>query len=231
MIQQNYQRVQAPSGLFRYYRRYFSLLALALLATLSACSSSEPELRFSESFIGEHNFTVVLNSAGDGLDISFNSQSDASYELFRSSTKACTSSSATDTCADYLDFTITGEGAYSDSLPERTYYYKLAVSLPGISEDFSAQYPPLDPPSSVSASAGDKQITLSWRGVSGASSYNLYGARVSGVTPDNYASLEDGFSVTEVASPYMLTNLINGTTYYLVRPEQHLSNLLQMRRL
>ena len=216
MIQQNYQRVQAPSGLFRYYRRYFSLLALALLATLSACSSSEPELRFSESFIGEHNFTVVLNSAGDGLDISFNSQSDASYELFRSSTKACTSSSATDTCADYLDFTITGEGAYSDSLPERTYYYKLAVSLPGISEDFSAQYPPLDPPSSVSASAGDKQITLSWRGVSGASSYNLYGSRSSGITPENYASLEGGFLVSGVTSPHVLDGLTNGATYYLV---------------
>ena len=216
MIQQNYQRVQAPSGLLRHYRRYFSLLALALLATLSACSSSEPELRFSESFIGEHNFTVALNSAGDGLDISFNSQSDASYELFRSSTKACTSSSATDTCADYLDFTITGEGAYSDSLPERTYYYKLAVSLPGISEDFSAQYPPLDPPGSVTASAGDKQITLSWRGVSGASSYNLYGSRSSGITPENYASLEGGFLVSGVTSPHVLDGLTNGATYYLV---------------
>ena len=216
MLHRYFNLAQAISSLAAHLHLCYSFAALALLMALAACSSSEPELRFSESFIGDHNFTVALNSAGDGLDISFNSQSDASYELLRSSTKACTSSSTTDDCADYFEFQMLGGGSYADSIPERTYYYKLAVSLPGISEDFSAQYPPLDPPGSVTASAGDKQITLSWRGVSGASSYNLYGARVSGVTPDNYASLEDGFLVSGVTSPHVLTDLTNGATYYLV---------------
>ena len=219
MIQQNYQRVQAPSGLFRYYRRYFSLLALALLATLSACSSSEPELRFSESFIGDHNFTVALNSVGDGLDISFNSQSDASYELFRSSSKDCTSSSATDSCADYLDFTITGEGAYSDSLPERTYYYKLAVSLPGVSEDFSARYPDIDPPSNVVVSAGHGQVSLSWDAVSGADSYNLYIANQDGVSTDSYDT-----RIADVTSPFLIDDLTNGLTYYFVLTAENSNN-------
>ena len=216
MLYRYFNRAQAISSLAAHLRRLYSFFVLALLVALSACSSSEPELRFSESFIGDHNFTVALNSAGDGLNISFNSQSDASYELLRSSSKDCTSSSTTDACTDYFEFQMLGGGSYADSLPERTYYYKLAVSLPGISEDFSAQYPPLDPPGSVTASAGDKQITLSWRGVSGASSYNLYGARVSGVTPENYASLEDGFLVSSVTSSHVLTDLTNGATYYLV---------------
>ena len=193
---------------------HIRITALALLVSLSACSSSEPELSFSDSFIQDHNFTVALNVAGDGLDISFTAQNDASYDLSRSSVKNC--SGEISACTDYLDFTITSEGAYSDSLPERTYYYKLAVSLPGISENFSAQYPPLDPPSSVTASAGDQQITLSWRGVSGASNYSLYGARVSGVTPNNYSTLEGGFTEHNLTSPHVLDGLTNGATYYLV---------------
>ena len=113
-----------------------SSLTLALLAILSACSS-ESELRFTDSFIQDHDFTVELNSDGDGLDISFTPQSDASYQLTRSSESGCSS----DTCADYLAFTINDDGTYSDSLPEVIYYYNLMVYLPGIGGELFSQYP------------------------------------------------------------------------------------------
>ena len=203
-----------PAALAANLSGYLWLVALALLISLSACKRSEPERHFSDSFTKGHDFTVELNSAGDGLDISFNAQSDVSYKLARSSDKNCGVNN-TD-CADYLGFAITEDAHYSDSLPERTYYYKLSVSLPKLSEEISAQYPPLDPPSSLSASAGDRQITLSWQDVSGASSYNIYGAQTSGITPENYAILEGGLSAQGVVSPYILTGLSNGTTYYLV---------------
>ena len=190
------------------------LIGLALLVGLSACNKADPKRELSNNFIQEHNFTVVLNTAGDGLDISFNAQNDASYKLARSSDKDCNITSSA--CADYLAFAITEDARYTDSLPERTYYYKLSVSLPGLTEELSAQYPPLEPPSLLSASAGDGQITLSWQDVSGASSYNIYGAQTSGVTPETYANLTGGLRAQGVVSPYVLTDLSNGTTYYLV---------------
>ena len=194
-----------------------SLLALlSLLIALSACSFSEPEASFNDGFIADHNFTVTLNSTADGLNISYDAQSNATYKLIRSSSKNCSSASSADDCADHLEFAIDENSKYADSLPERTYYYKLAVSMSSIQEDLSAQYPPLDPPSSITASVRDKQIALSWRAVPEATGYNLYGARISGVTQDNYSILEGGFVEQNISNPYTLTNLTNGVSYYLV---------------
>ena len=180
-------------------------ILLAPLILLSACIFSDPELSFSDSFIADHNFTVALNTTSDGLDISFTPQDNASYALTRSSAKTCSNISSDTTCADYIEFEIFVEDSnYIDSLPERTYYYKLAISMAGVNETLAAQYPPLDPPSLIAADAGDKQLTLSWLNVAGASSYNLYGAHVSGVTPENYATLEGGFRERGVTNPYTL---------------------------
>jgi hypothetical protein len=71
-------------------------------------------------------------------------------------------------------------------------------------------------PFRVSAAHGDAQITLAWDGILGAASYNLYYATVPGVTKDNYGTLPGGTRVASVTSPYTVSGLANGTTYYFV---------------
>lgn len=71
-------------------------------------------------------------------------------------------------------------------------------------------------PTGVSATAGNGQVTISWSDVTGATSYNLYMASQSGVTKSNYSSKTGGMAHTGVTSPYTLTGLTNGTTYYFV---------------
>jgi hypothetical protein len=68
----------------------------------------------------------------------------------------------------------------------------------------------------LAATGGIGKITVTWPGVSGSTSHNLYMARVSGVTPANYASLAGGAKVTGATSPYVLSPVPNGTTYYFV---------------
>ncbi len=62
----------------------------------------------------------------------------------------------------------------------------------------------------LSAIPLDGRVELSWNSVSGATGYNLYWSASSGVTPQN------GNKVTGVSSPYILSPLVNGTTYYFV---------------
>ncbi|MFZ2948581.1 MAG: DUF5666 domain-containing protein, partial [Desulfuromonadaceae bacterium] len=62
----------------------------------------------------------------------------------------------------------------------------------------------------VSAVGGINQITLSWNGVSGATSYNIYWSTTTGVTPAT------GAKITGAASPYVHTGLTASTTYYYV---------------
>jgi hypothetical protein len=65
-------------------------------------------------------------------------------------------------------------------------------------------------PTGVSASAGDKQVTISWGAVSGATSYNIYWSGTSGVTKTN------GTKISSVTSPYTHTGLTNNVPYYYI---------------
>ena len=65
-------------------------------------------------------------------------------------------------------------------------------------------------PTSVHATAGDGQVTLSWSAASGATSYNIYWATTGGVTKAN------GTRITTTTTPYVATGLTDGTTYYYV---------------
>ena len=210
MTQHNHRRAAATSA----------IAFLALLAILSACSS-ESELRFSDSFVQDHNFSVELNSDGDGLDISFNAQNDESirYQLARTSESGC----LVDTCADYLAFTMTDYSAfttatkaiYTDSLPTDTYYYELEISFPGISEKLFAQYPPTGIlPTDFTATAGDSQVTLSWTPYSDDITYNIYRSSDPDCALANYTSCADNALFTSKSSPFVDDGLTNGTTYY-----------------
>jgi len=100
-----------------------------------------------------------------------------------------------------------------------TYYYVVtAVDSAGESSaSAQASATPVAPvtapvaPTSLSATAGNAQVSLTWAASSGASSYNLYWSTTAGVTPAN------GTKISGITSPsYVQTGLTNGTTYYYV---------------
>lgn len=68
----------------------------------------------------------------------------------------------------------------------------------------------------LAAAGGNGRITLSWSQVANAESYDLYFSTEPGITPDTWATLKGGDVRLNVISPYQLTRLNNGTTYYLV---------------
>jgi 6-phosphogluconolactonase (cycloisomerase 2 family)/alpha-tubulin suppressor-like RCC1 family protein/fibronectin type 3 domain-containing protein len=71
-------------------------------------------------------------------------------------------------------------------------------------------YPAPAAPSGVTATAGIGSVTMTWDGVTDASSYNLYYSTSSGVTTAN------GIKVTDVVSGRSISGYTNGTTYYLI---------------
>lgn len=65
-------------------------------------------------------------------------------------------------------------------------------------------------PTSVTATAGDGQVTINWSAVSDATSYNVYWSATTGVTKTN------GTKISGTTSPYIHASLTNDTTYYYV---------------
>jgi alpha-tubulin suppressor-like RCC1 family protein len=83
-----------------------------------------------------------------------------------------------------------------------------ALSNPGIFSVPAA-------PTGVAATPGNGQLTVAWNTVSGATSYNLYVATAPGV--QEVPTGLPGYAIhLKVASPYVLSGLTNGTTYYIV---------------
>jgi|GEM_PF-7131196 len=69
---------------------------------------------------------------------------------------------------------------------------------------------------SVSLQNGDGQVTVNWADVAGATSYNIYYAKQTGVTPANYAAFTGGTALINVTSGRIITGLTNGTDYFFV---------------
>jgi fibronectin type 3 domain-containing protein len=65
-------------------------------------------------------------------------------------------------------------------------------------------------PIGVTVTPGNGQVTISWTSVSGATSYNIYWATFTGVTPLN------SFLKAGVTNPYTQKGLNNGSNYYYV---------------
>jgi hypothetical protein len=65
-------------------------------------------------------------------------------------------------------------------------------------------------PTGVTATGGVNQVSVSWTAVSGATSYNLYWSKKSGVTTAT------GTKITGATSPYVQTGLTDSTAYYYI---------------
>jgi hypothetical protein len=96
-----------------------------------------------------------------------------------------------------------------------TYYYVVAavntVEESGPSNEVSATpaAPTApDPPSGLTASAGDNQVGLTWTGSSGADSYTVKRGTISGTYDTSFSGI--------TTTSYIDTTAVNGTTYYYV---------------
>jgi hypothetical protein len=156
--------------------------------------------------------TGVNATAGDGqVIISWDGVSGAtSYNLYWLTSPEVSKASYTEKISN-----VSSPFTHGGRTNGTTYYYVVtSVNNCGESSESSrvaimaGQLPSM--PAAVNAVAGDGQVTISWDGVSGATSYNLYWSTVSGV---NKAT---GTKISNVTSPYTHTGRSNGTTYYYV---------------
>lgn len=71
----------------------------------------------------------------------------------------------------------------------------------------------IDPPTDVVVTAQDGALGVAWQQTTG--SANLYFAEAPGITQDNIEALTGGVVHRRVTSPFVVSGLVNGRTYYL----------------
>ena len=76
--------------------------------------------------------------------------------------------------------------------------------------------PQLPAPSNVQALPSDRKITLRWQETRGAERYNVYMAQQAGISPKSVKDFTSGAVFENATSPFEISDLQNGTTYYLV---------------
>ena len=180
-----------------------ALLVLPLLVTAGCGGGSNPSLAAPAG---------VTATAGDGqVSVTWNAVVDAtSYNIYYGTTAGVTTTTGTKVTGATSPSTVSG-------LTDGTTYYFVvtAVNAGGesvISSEASAKPVPAVPakPSGIQVTGGDGQAIVSWTGVTGADSYNIYYGTSAGVTTST------GTKVANATSPATVTGLTNATTYYFV---------------
>lgn len=100
----------------------------------------------------------------------------------------------------------------NNTVSEATIFFSGYGKLGEIGRQFTqTKIEGLTPPTGLTAIPGNEQVTLTWNTVQGATGYRIYWSANPGVSKTNYV-------VTASASttPYTITGLANGTTYYFV---------------
>lgn len=160
--------------------------------------------------------TAIAAFGGAGqVTISWESVGNATgYNIYYATSTGVTIDNGTKISAVTTPYVQTGLTA------ESTFYYIVtAVNSAGesvVSEQVSATTNVSSPvvvaptaPTAVTATGGANQVTLAWSAVTGATSYNVYWSTTSGATTSET-------KITGAASPYILTGLGAGTTYYSI---------------
>lgn len=138
-----------------------------------------------------------------------------SYNVYYATSAGVTTANGTKIAAATNGYVQTGLTAGT------TYYYVVtALNSAGesvASAQVSATTNPAAPvptvpsaPTGVTATGGTKQATISWPAVSGATSYNLYWSKTSGVTTAT------GTKIAGATTPAVHTGLTDSTTYYYI---------------
>jgi fibronectin type 3 domain-containing protein len=155
--------------------------------------------------------TGVAATAGcSAASVSWNSMAGATgYDIYWGTTPEVSKSTGTKIA------NVTSPYTHSGLTSGKTYYYVVtAINDCGessVSSEVSAAPGAAPPaPAGVNASAGDRQVTLSWKSVTGATSYNIYWGTSYGV------SKSTGTEIANATSPFLHTGTANGTTYYYV---------------
>jgi fibronectin type 3 domain-containing protein len=154
--------------------------------------------------------TGLSASAGNSqVSLSWNASSGAtSYNVYRGTTAG--GEGATPIATGLTGTSYTNTGLTNGT----TYYYKVAAvnaaGTSGMSNEASATPQTSLPgaPTGLAASAGNAQVSLSWTGSSGATSYNVYRGTTAG--GESTTAIATGITGTT----YTNTGLTNGTTYY-----------------
>jgi len=191
----------------KYYKNFCKVFIAMLLFTpiiLSGCSSSSS----SKASIPTAPTGILLTAGNAQVTLSWNSVPGAtSYNIYWSNTPGVTKTNGTEIKGVTSPYTHTGLTNYA------AYYYVVtAVNSAGesIESNQVSVIPGTLAPTGVSAIAGDKQVTISWNYISGASSYKIYWSVKPGVTTTN------GTEIDGAISPYTQTGLTNGTTFYYI---------------
>ncbi len=165
--------------------------------------------------------TGVTPTAGDGdLTISWDSVTGAtSYNIYWSTSQGVTKETGTKVSTFSSPYTHTG-------LTNGTTYYYVVTAENDYGESSESDEVSATPsatgsapstPTTVTSTAGDGEVTISWDTASDATSYNIYWSTSSGVSKDTY---EDKISTITTTS-YLHTGLTNGTTYYYVATSEN----------
>jgi len=173
-------------------------------ASTSPAAPALPSAPTGASATGGANQVTVAWSAVSGA---------TSYNIYWSTASGVTTASGTKITGAASPYLQTGLSAGTSY-----YYIVTAQNAAGegpasarVSASTSAPAPVLPAaPAGVAATGGSAQVTVTWPAVSGATSYNLYYSTASGVTTAS------GTKVTGAGTPYLLTGLPAGTTYYFV---------------
>ncbi len=165
--------------------------------------------------------TLATPTAGDGqVTLTWSSVTGAtSYNLYMASQTGVTKTNYASLTDGMKHTGVTSPYPHTGLTNGKTYYFVVAAVSASGESDESSEVSTTIPPSTVTgvtAAAGSGQITVSWNAATGATSYNLYMASQSGLTKSNYATLVDGNKFTNVTSPKIISNIINGITYYFI---------------
>ena len=155
--------------------------------------------------------TGVNAAAGDSqVSISWNAASGAaSYNLYWGTVAGVNKNTGTKIPS------VTSPYIHTERVNGTTYYYIVTAQngLGESSESTEVSATPGRPPSAptgVMATAGNKQVRITWDNVTGATSYNIYWSIDPGVNKTN------GTKISNITSPYIHKGLTDQTTYYYV---------------
>jgi hypothetical protein len=110
-------------------------------------------------------------------------------------------------------YDIASVSGCNGSLVSNTYTTGAITSACSVNASFNLT---LAAPQNLVVTSGNAQLNFSWNSVAGATSYNLFYDTEAKINPIDFAASNTGKRLQNVTSPYTLTGVENGVTYYAI---------------